>query len=134
MAPPLQIRRCHASDPAVGGIAPVHIDAFILSYRKIVAQRCSPAFIRLPMKESEVRRRAALSFRLGYFLSADVSVDTSTGLCIGSRRRFLQESIENGSGGQGNHCHGETRNDENTHDLSPAATAKFNPPVLKPGA
>jgi len=38
-------RRCksgdaYASDPAVGGIAPVHIDAFILSYGKTVTQRC----------------------------------------------------------------------------------------------
>ena len=54
---------------------------------------------------------------------ADESVDTGTGLCEGSLRRFLHESIKNGSGAQGNHCHRETRNDENAHDLSPAAMA-----------
>ena len=42
-------RRCksgdaHPSDPAVGGIAPVRLNAFILRCRKIVAQRCYPAF------------------------------------------------------------------------------------------
>jgi hypothetical protein len=54
-------------------------------------------------------------------MEADGSVDTGTGFCLGSSRRFLEESIKNGSGGQGNHCHRETRNDENTHDLPPAA-------------
>jgi hypothetical protein len=54
---------------------------------------------------------------------ADGSVDTGTGLCKGSRRRFLHEFNKNGSGAQGNHCHRETRNHENAHNLSPAATA-----------
>jgi len=54
---------------------------------------------------------------------ADESLDTGTGLRKGSRRRFLPEFNKNGSGAQGNHCHRETRNDENAHDISPAATA-----------
>src|SRR6202030_400952 len=55
-------------------------------------------------------------------------VDTGSGLCVGGSRRFLRESIKNGSGGQGNHCHREARNDENTHDLSPLTTANSTHP------
>jgi hypothetical protein len=69
-------------------------------------------------------RLAAAGLRSGLGLvSGRRSVDTGTGLCEGSLRRFLHESIKNGSGAQGNHCHRKTRNDENAHDLSPAATA-----------
>ena len=62
-------------------------------------------------------------FRLAIFRRPDGSIDTGTGLCEGSGRRFLHEFNKNSSGAQANQHHSETRNHENAHDLSPAATA-----------